>query len=49
MRRSATRLMRAPLLAAMALLAACSTTNTTNKSLLPSADNPVNTLGIPSF
>ncbi|MBB4727912.1 hypothetical protein [Xanthomonas arboricola] len=35
--------MRAPLLAAMALLAACSTTNTTNKSLLPSADNPVNT------
>lgn len=27
----------------MALLAACSTTNTTNKSLLPSADNPVNT------
>ncbi|OBR72020.1 hypothetical protein A7D35_17700 [Xanthomonas arboricola] len=37
------RLMRAPLLAAMALLAACSTTNTTNKSLLPSADNPVNT------
>ncbi|MBB6336025.1 hypothetical protein FHR59_000235 [Xanthomonas arboricola] len=43
MRRSATRLMRAPLLAAMALLAACSTTNTTNKSLLPSADNPVNT------
>ncbi|WP_237348009.1 hypothetical protein [Xanthomonas campestris] len=43
MRRSATRLMRAPLLAAMALLAACSTTNTTNKSLLPSADNPVKT------
>ncbi|NYH46668.1 hypothetical protein [Xanthomonas arboricola] len=43
MRRSATRLMRAPLLAAMALLAACSTTNTTNKSLPPSADNPVNT------
>uniref|UniRef100_UPI003F7DBBEE hypothetical protein n=1 Tax=Xanthomonas sp. 0924 TaxID=2835534 RepID=UPI003F7DBBEE len=43
MRRSATRLMRAPLLAAIALLAACSTTNTTNKSLLPSADNPVNT------
>lgn len=43
MRRSATRLKRAPLLAAMALLAACSTTNTTNKSLLPSADNPVNT------
>ncbi|MEQ7865228.1 hypothetical protein ABQ137_01115 [Xanthomonas sp. WHRI 8393] len=35
--------MRAPLLAAMALLAACSTTNTTNKSLLPSADNPVKT------
>lgn len=35
--------MRAPLLAAMALLAACSTTNTTNKSLPPSADNPVNT------
>lgn len=35
--------MRAPLLAAMALLAACNTTNTTNKSLLPSADNPVNT------
>lgn len=27
----------------MALLAACSTTNTTNKSLLPSADNPVKT------
>lgn len=27
----------------MALLAACSTTNTTNKSLLPSAGNPVNT------
>lgn len=27
----------------MALLAACSTTNTTNKSLPPSADNPVNT------
>ncbi|MBB5882277.1 hypothetical protein GGR74_003499 [Xanthomonas arboricola] len=43
MRRPATRLMRAPLLAAMALLAACSTTNTTNKSLPPSADNPVNT------
>ncbi|MBB4656507.1 hypothetical protein GGR73_003080 [Xanthomonas sp. F14] len=43
MRRSATRLMRAPLLAAVALLAACSTTNTTNKSLPPSADNPVNT------
>lgn len=35
--------MRAPLLAAVALLAACSTTNTTNKSLPPSADNPVNT------
>ncbi|MBB5858571.1 hypothetical protein [Xanthomonas arboricola] len=35
--------MRAPLLAAMALFAACSTTNTTNKSLLPSADNPVKT------
>ncbi|WP_240475870.1 hypothetical protein [Xanthomonas arboricola] len=35
--------MRAPLLAAMALLAACSTPNTTNKSLPPSADNPVNT------
>ncbi|WP_240307538.1 hypothetical protein [Xanthomonas arboricola] len=35
--------MRALLLAAMALLAACSTTNTTNKSLLPSADNPVKT------
>lgn len=35
--------MRAPLLAAMALLVACSTTNTTNKSLPPSADNPVNT------
>ncbi|WP_258077329.1 hypothetical protein [Xanthomonas arboricola] len=35
--------MRAPLLSAMALLAACSTTNTTNKSLPPSADNPVNT------
>ncbi|MBB3761808.1 hypothetical protein [Xanthomonas arboricola] len=35
--------MRAPLLAAMALLVACSTTNTTNKSLLPSADNPVKT------
>ncbi|WP_349792938.1 hypothetical protein ABQY74_000845 [Xanthomonas sp. WHRI 7064] len=34
--------MRAPLLAAMALLAACSTTNTTNKSLPPSADNPGN-------
>ncbi|NIJ77531.1 hypothetical protein FHT08_002614 [Xanthomonas campestris] len=34
--------MRAPLLAAMALIAACSTTNTTNKSLPPSADNPGN-------
>ncbi|WP_258072922.1 hypothetical protein [Xanthomonas arboricola] len=43
MRRSATRLMRAPLLAAMALLAACSTTNTTNKSLPPSADTTGNT------
>ncbi|WP_181105522.1 hypothetical protein [Xanthomonas arboricola] len=34
--------MRAPLLSAVALLAACSTTNTANKSLLPSADNPGN-------
>ncbi|NJB78841.1 hypothetical protein GGR65_001843 [Xanthomonas sp. 3376] len=45
MRRSATRLMRAPLLAAMALLAACSTTNTTNttnKSLPPSANTTGN-------
>ncbi|WP_257392026.1 hypothetical protein [Xanthomonas hortorum] len=43
LRHSATRLMRAPLLAAMALLAACSTTNTTNTLLPPSADTTGNT------
>ncbi|WP_232087901.1 MULTISPECIES: hypothetical protein [Xanthomonas] len=41
MRRSATRLMRAPLLAAMALLAACST-NTTTNTLPPSVDTTAN-------